>query len=41
MSCTRRLQFFITKLRVENYELNHAKEFSKLFARLNFETATC
>ena len=36
-----KLQVFISKLRVANYELNLELLFSKTFAESNFETAFC
>ena len=36
-----KLQVFISKLRVVNYELNLELLFSKTFAESNFETAFC
>ena len=36
-----KLQVFILKLRVANYELNLELQFSKKFAQSNFETASC
>ena len=36
-----KLQAFILKLRVTNYELNLEMQFSKKFAESNFETASC
>ena len=36
-----KLQVFISKLRVVNYELNLELLFSKTFAKSNFETAFC
>ena len=36
-----KLQVFILKLRVANYGLNFELQFSKKFAKSNFETARC
>ena len=36
-----KLQVFILKLRVANYELNLELQFNKIFAKSNFQTATC
>ena len=36
-----KLQVFILKLQVANYELNLELQFSKAFSESNFETASC
>ena len=36
-----KLQIFMLKLGVANYELNFQLDFSKTYAESNFETASC